>query len=124
MALPETGPIDEDDVKALSYVKVPTGDTEAEERLARIVAAVNSLIRDLPISDRVQRDTQEQADLDGWPDRIIEAGIMLAGRLWRRKDTPGGVAVMGDAGPVYVRRNDPDVALLLELGEHGKPAVG
>lgn len=124
MFLPETEPVTIADVKALPYVGSDL-DADESERLAGIVAAVNSFLRDLPVSDRVRVDTtQDAANLLEWPARIVEGGLMLAGRLWRRKDTPGGVAVMGDNGPVYVRRNDPDVALLLELGEHGKPVAG
>lgn len=115
MALPETEPVDVVAVKALSYV----GNTltpDDEERLSRIVAAVNGSIRELPVSDRA----------DGaltWPARIVEGGVMLAGRLFRRKDTPAGVSVMGDGVAVYVRRNDPDIAFLLELDDHSKPAI-
>lgn len=123
MFLPATGPIDVDDVLALSYVG-PDLTSADEERLDDIVAAVNDFVRGLRIAGKAQRATQEEADAAPWPARITEGATMLAGRLWRRKDTPGGVAVLGDGGPVYVRRNDPDVALLLQLGEHGKPAVG
>lgn len=121
--LPETEPVTADAVKRLSYVGADL-DADETERLNGIIAAVNALVRDLPVSDRVRSDTQEEAAAATWPARVVEGGVMLAGRLWRRKDTPGGVAVLGDAGPVYVRRNDPDVALLLELGDHGAPAVG
>jgi hypothetical protein len=122
--LPEVEPVTSADVKKLPYVGNEL-DADESERLDGIVAAVNSFLRDLPASDRVRVDTtQEDANLLTWPSRIVEGGLMLAGRLWKRKDTPGGVAVLGDQGPVYVRRNDPDVALLLELGEHGKPAAG
>lgn len=123
MPLPATGPIDADDVKALPYVGADLDPVELD-RLDNIVAAVNDFVRGLPIAGKARRDTQEAADAAPWPARITEGATMLAGRLWRRRDTPGGVAVLGDAGPVYVRRNDPDVALLLQLGEHGKPAVG
>jgi hypothetical protein len=122
--LPETEPVTAAAVKKLPYVGSELDDDE-NERLDGIVAAVNSFLRDLPVSDRVRVDTtQEDANLLSWPPRIVEGGLMLAGRLWRRKDTPGGVSVLGDQGAVYVRRNDPDVALLLELGEHGIPAAG
>lgn len=123
MPLPATGPVTDAQVKALPSIGADLVGEEAA-RLIRIVAAVNSLIRDLPIADRALLDTQEAADAAGWPDRVVEGGVMLAGRLWRRKDTPAGV-VASPTGPVYVRRNDPDVAMLLGLGdEHGIPAVG
>lgn len=122
MPLPAIEPITREAVQELSYVG---SNLDAGElaRLDGIVAAVNGFVRDLPIADRVNLDTQDAADDAGWPYQVVEGALMLAGRLWRRKDTPGGVAVLGDGGPVYVRRNDPDVALLLQLGEHGAPAV-
>jgi hypothetical protein len=123
MPLPATGPVTEPQLEALPSIG---DDLEGEEaaRLARIVAAVNSFIRDLPIAGKALRDTQEAADTDGWPDRIVEGGVLLGARLWRRKDTPAGV-VASPNGPVYVRRNDPDIAMLLGLGdEHGKPRTG
>lgn len=123
MPLPAIDPVTTDDVKDLPYVGSDLDEAETK-RLERIVAAVNEFVRDLPIAGKARRDTQEDADVDGWPQRIIEGGTMLAGRLWRRKDTPGGVAVLGDGGVAYVRRNDPDIALLLQIGEHGKPRVG
>lgn len=54
----------------------------------------------------------------GWsavPDEITEACLIKAARLFRRKDTPDGVAGFAEFGIVRVSRiEDPDVALLLE----------
>lgn len=122
MFLPATGPVTKEQLEALP--SIGGGQTgEEAARLVRIVAAVNSFIRDLPIAGRAARDTQEAANLDGWPARVVEGGVLLGAALWRRKDTPAGV-VASPTGPIYVRRNDPDVALLLELGDHGKPRIG
>jgi hypothetical protein len=49
---------------------------------------------------------------------------MMAGRLFRRRESPAGVAAFGELGAVYVMRNDPDVAMLLGLGSWAKPMVG
>lgn len=113
MALPISEPA------TLPVVKLYLGieDERDDDRLARIVSAVDSFVRDLPIAARADGATE-------WPARIVEGSTMLAGRLWRRKDSPAGIAAVNDLGPVYVQRNDPDVALLLELGDHSKPAVG
>jgi len=88
-------------------------------QLDQPVAAVNALIGswvDPPV------------DVDGnpadYPANIAVGGAMLAARLYRRRNSPAGVEAMGDLGPVYVQRNDPDVALLLGLGNHRKPRVG
>lgn len=123
MALPATGPLTDDDVKALPYVGADLDEGDAA-RLERIVEAVNEFVRDLPIAGKARRDTQAEADAAGWPSRIVEGGVLLAGRFYRRRDTAGGVAVLGDEGPVWVQRNDPDVSLLLQLGPNARPAVG
>lgn len=115
MALPVAGPAVLEHVKRLVGIK--PDDTTDDDRLARIVAAANSFVRDLPIAARSD-------GLEAWQARVVEGADMLAARLWRRKDSPAGVAALGDFGPVYVQRNDPDVAMLLELGQHSRPAVG
>lgn len=46
---------------------------------------------------------------------------LLAARLERRKDSPGGMATFGIEGAAYVSGNWPDVAILLGLGSY---AVG
>jgi hypothetical protein len=53
----------------------------------------------------------------GWPavpDDIEQAARMLAARLYRRKDSPEGVAGSAEWGLVRVPRLDPDVAALIE----------
>lgn len=60
-----------------------------------------------------------------FPARYIRGGVMLAARLYRRRNSPGGVENMGqDIGVVYIQRNDPDIAMLLEIGTYRKPVVG
>lgn len=122
MPLPATGPTTRAQVKA--HLAISGDDARDDTRLDSIVAAVNSRVRDWPVAEKATADTQEAADLAGWPASIVEGVTMLAARLWRRKDSPAGVAAFGDFGPVYVQRNDPDVAMLLELGDWSRPQVG
>ena len=123
MPLPAAGPTTLEVVKSPDYLDLP--DTDDDGRLSRIVDAVNDLVRRLPVADRAYTDTQAGADAAGWPAGIVEGATMLVGRLWIRKDSPDGIAAVGDLGPVYVRRNDPDIAMLLEIGpDHRAPAVG
>lgn len=61
---------------------------------------------------------------EAWPHDTKRGADMLAARLFRRKDTPAGVASFGEGGAVYVMRTDPDVALLLRLGPYAPPQVG
>jgi hypothetical protein len=81
------------------------------------VDAVNDQARTWPISAGALG--QEE-----WQPRVILGATMLTARLWRRRDTVGGVEVFGDGGIAYVRRTDPDIADLLELGESTRPRVG
>ncbi|MDV8003852.1 hypothetical protein [Rhodococcus sp. IEGM 1318] len=59
-----------------------------------------------------------------FPYRHVYAGVMLAARIYRRRNSSSGVESMGDLGPVYIQRNDPDIAMLLEIGSYRKPMVG
>jgi hypothetical protein len=50
---------------------------------------------------------------------------MLAGRLYRRRNNPAGLAdFAAEGGPVFVQRNDPDIAMLLRIGAYTPPRVG
>lgn len=49
----------------------------------------------------------------GWPavpDQIVQATLILAARLYRRKDTPEGIIGSNEWGSVRLSRTDPDVA--------------
>lgn len=59
-----------------------------------------------------------------WPPNIRLGAKMLAGRLYRRRNSPAGVESLGELGPVYVSRNDPDLAQLLRIGRYERPKVG
>jgi len=52
----------------------------------------------------------------GWsqvPDDIVQAAVLKAAALFRRKDAPFGIAGVGDFGPVRITRRDVDVVELL-----------
>ena len=53
----------------------------------------------------------------GWPAipaDVTQACLTLAARLYRRKDSPEGVAGFGDFGQIRISRIDPDVQALLD----------
>lgn len=77
-----------------------------------VVNAVNALI------------VSYKGEHDDWPEYWRQGAKMLAQRVYRRRDSPAGVESMGELGPVYVSRNDPDLAQLLQLGRYAKPVVG
>lgn len=124
--IPAAGPID------LASLKVELADGSAsgpyapgagpyDARLTRVVDSVNSFVRELPIAGR---SLTYGSPPPVWPPRVVGGSLMLASRLWRRKDSPAGIEAFTDAGAVYVSRNDPDIAMLLELGNYTRPALG
>jgi hypothetical protein len=63
-----------------------------------------------------QRPTLQVTARHGWsqvPDPVREATLLMAARLYRRKDAPFGVAGFDDFGPVRITRQDSDVVALL-----------
>lgn len=111
--LPESGPATPAGVKG--YLKIH--DDGEDSLIAAVVDAVNEKVRGYAVADRAR-------GLDRWPASIVQGANMLAGRLHKRRGSPEGIAAFGDLGAVYVSRNDPDVAMLLDLGAYQKPAVG
>jgi hypothetical protein len=84
----------------------------SEENLAKLaatVAAVNAVVPRMATTA---------------PAAQALGAAMLAARLWRRRNSPEGVATFTADGAVYVQRNDPDVALLLGIGPYAPPVVG
>lgn len=77
------------------------------------VAAVD--VRRFPVYDR-RAGVQVTAEW-GWsqvPDEVVEATVLKAASLFRRKDAPFGVAGFGEFGAVRITRQDPDVVALLD----------
>jgi hypothetical protein len=87
---------------------------DAAGSVAAAVEATNSLVRGwlTPAPD------------GEWAPHHRYGANLLAGRLWRRKDSPGGMMQFGMEAAVYVAGNWPDVALMLGLGEYRVPRVG
>lgn len=111
--LPAVGPATVPDVKAHLSIADATDDAAITDA----VDAVNAMVRKLPASYGV-------TGLVPWDDDVTHGAVMLAARLFRRRNSPEGVAAFNDTGAVYVSRTDPDVAALLRIGSHTPPAVG
>ena len=90
-----------------------TAERDAAE-LGRVVAAVNDLIG----------EWTGLTDADEAGERIKFGALMLAARVFRRRNSPAGVAALGERGPVYVSRNDPELAMMLGIGNYRRPVVG
>lgn len=114
--LPDSGPATLPGTKA--FLRIGPGDVKDDESILATVAAVNALVRSWPVA-------KVAAGAADWtaPNlaHVVLGADMLAGRLWRRRNSPAGVEVFGADGPAYVSRNDPDIARLLRLN---LPAVG
>lgn len=89
-----------------------TGVTDDELRV--LVAAVNR---------RAARWVSREPDGSWAPDHALGASL-LAARLYARRNSPAGVQTFGTEGTAYVVRQDPDVAMLLQLGPYAVPRVG
>jgi hypothetical protein len=113
VGLPDGGPTSVPMVKAWLAIT----DVRSDDQLEPIVAAVNNSVRSWRISELA-------VGAEEWPARIAHGATMLAARLFRRRNSPGGVESFGTDGAVYVSRNDPDFALLLQLGNYQRPQVG
>lgn len=84
----------------------------SDEQLARlegVVAAVNAFVRRVATTSAAEQS---------------QGALLLAARLWRRRNSPEGVATFTADGAVYVQRTDPDVAQYLGIGTYAPPVVG
>lgn len=115
VGLPEGGPTSVPEAKA--QLRIPADDTTDDPELDAVVEAVNALVRRWPVA-------QAAVGATAWPAHITRGATMLAARLFRRRNSPAGVEAFSQAGPVYVQRNDPDVAMLLKLGSWQAPGIG
>lgn len=111
--LPTGGPATPEAV-TIEAGPIPAG---TEPLVVEAVEAVNVMVRSLPAAALAVG--QEE-----WPADLIKGANMLAGRLYRRRNSPNGVESFGDLGPVYVQRRDPDIGMLLSIGSHSFPGVG
>lgn len=111
--LPSGGPATVEALKS----RLGLTDTADDAFISSVVAAVNVKIRRWPVAAHA-------VGLETWPADITEGAVMLGSRLYRRRNSASGVEAFGADGILYVRRNDPDIAMLLELGEYTPPGVG
>lgn len=101
-----------DDVKLWLRIS----DTTDDELISECVEATNVWVARRPV-------VVELDDPAAWPADVSLGAIMLAARLYRRRNTPSGIETYADAA-VYVPRRDGDVDALLSLGYYAVPRVG
>lgn len=82
--------------------------------LDTIAAAVTVYVNSLPAVHRTEAGE--------WAEDTYLGALMLAGRLFRRRNSPNGIESFSEiGGTAYVARHDPDIARLLRVDT---PAVG
>jgi hypothetical protein len=96
-------------VAALPSVSAPADDPE----LIEVVDAVNAHLRRFLVPGG-----------DGeWSDDHVFGAVLLAGQLYRRRGS-SGIEFSQAGDPVYLQRNHPDIARLLQIGHWTPPRVG
>lgn len=89
---------------------------QEDATLQKVVDATNAYVGSLPVVEGVA---------DGaWPTDVELGGVMLASRLWRRRNSPAGVEAITEAGAQYVARVDIDIARLLQIDAMTQPGIG
>lgn len=106
------------DVK--EWLKLPAGD---DVFVDRAVSAANAYVAGLPVV------VDLGFEIDGvtpepWTDDINLGAVMLASRLYRRRNSAGGVEAITESGAQYVARYDSDISRLLKIDGYQKPQVG
>lgn len=107
MTLPAALVVTPERLIAFSDLDVEPNDAE----LVDLCHAVDEFVRGLPSVVQFVTPLSEAA----WPYRYSLGARMLGARLWRRRNSPEGVASFTGEGVIYVRRNDPDIAEQLRL---------
>lgn len=116
MPLPPDGPATLAGARA--QLAIPEDDTRSDAALTGLVSVVNTLLAGWPC-------TTPAADAEDWTGDnlapVVTGANMLVARLYQRRNSPLGFEQIGELGPVYVSRNDPDLAMLLGLGTWQTP---
>lgn len=90
-------------------------DTADDLLIDGVVEATNLWVAGLPylVDDLGRPQT--------WPADVRQGAMILAARLYRRRNTPAGLDMAVDGAAVYLPRRDSDVDTLLRLR---RPRVG
>jgi hypothetical protein len=94
-----------------------------EDAMQDAVDAANDLVAALR-TDLDPIDPHPSQDPVVWPPRVDEAATLQAARLYGRRGSVQGVAAFADAGVSLLARLDPDVRVLLQLGENQDSCFG
>lgn len=103
-----------EDVK--TWLHLAADDTSDDALLGEVVDATNAWVA-------ATAYVKELPDPAVWPADVTQGAVMLAARLYRRRNTPGGIDALADQA-VYVPRRDADVDSLLHQAAFAPPRVG
>ena len=104
------------DVK--EYLRLAPTDIGDDALVTRCAAAIE------PQVQRCRPDCYSADRTAFVPDaEVYQAAVMLAGRLVRRRNSPGGVETFGES-VTYVSRYDPEIARALRQGAYALPQSG
>ena len=99
------------------------GDDVTDDDLVRRVSGLSELY-----VQRCRPDQWTPADVEPTsyaPDaEVYQAAVMYAAREYRRRNSPGGIESITDAGATYVSKYDSDIERALRTGTWAEPAVG
>lgn len=127
--MPEFAPtwLDVADVK--EQLRLAAADTGDDALVTRCAAAVEPQVQRArpdgwPVPAPTRRRSPRVAVGPYTPDaETYQAAVMLAARLVRRRNSPGGVETFGES-ITYVSRYDPEIARALRQGIYALPGVG
>jgi hypothetical protein len=107
-----------------AWLKLPAGEAASQAAvIAQVTASVVSFVDSLGTIRRVP--DQDDPTVLVWAPETDLGALMLASRLWRRRNSPAGIEAFSEVGGAsYVSRYDSDVARLLRIDAFLKPAVG
>lgn len=87
-----------------------------DSHMETCAAAVTAYVSTLP-----HIDLDENGD---WAAQTKLGALMLAARLYKRRNSPNGIESFAEVGNTYVSRYDSDIARLLHIEAFKKPKVG
>lgn len=123
--------LDVADVK--EYLRLSAGDTADDDLVTRCAAAIEPQVQRarpdmwaeaVPVTRGPGGRYVAATPRTYTPDaEVYQAGVMLAARLVRRRNSPGGVETFGES-VTYVSRYDPEIARALRQGSWALPQAG
>lgn len=105
-----------------TYLGLDPASSSDADAMAAAVAAGNDLV--VALRPDITLDPGDGTVLPTWPPRADQAAHVEAARLYGRRGSVQGIAAFADLGVTMLPRIDPDVRLLLELGEYQPSVIG